>query len=142
MKMAISAFDDKAKKPDEKAVGEALGKAKKLWDELRAHVLKEYAPAAEEWKYYNSKSGWILTIRQKKCVVVYMVPEKGGFAAGVTLSEKAAQAAMESGLAEEVREIVRTAPKFPEGRTVRLDVRKKQDFESMKKLVAARMGRK
>jgi hypothetical protein len=140
--MASSVFEDKAKKPDDKAVDGALGKVKKLWNSLKGHVLAEYAPASEEWKYYNSKSGWILTIRQKKCVVVYMVPQKDAFTAGVTLSEKAVEAAIESDLAEEVKEVVRTAPKYPEGRPVRLEMRKKQDLESMKKLVAARMGKK
>jgi hypothetical protein len=139
--MASSIFEDKAKMPNDEMVGEALGRAGKLWDELKSHVLEECAPASEEWKYYNSKSGWILTIRDKKKVMVYMSPGKGEFMAGVTLGEKAVEAAMASSLPEEVKEIVRNAKEWPEGRVVRLDVRKKADVDSMKKLVAARMGR-
>jgi hypothetical protein len=139
--MANSIFEDKAKKPDDEMVSEALGKAKKLWDELKGHVLKEYAPASEEWKYYNSKSGWILTIRDKKCVITYMSPGKGQFMAGVTLGKTAVEAAMASSLPKDVVELVKNAPQYPEGRVVGLEVRKKQDLESMKKLVAMRMGK-
>jgi hypothetical protein len=53
--VASSIFEDKTKKPDDKMISEALGKARKLWDELKSYVLEEYAPATEEWKYYNSK---------------------------------------------------------------------------------------
>jgi len=139
--MATSIFDDKSKKPDDKAISEALGKTKKLWDELKGHVLDEYAPASEEWKYYNKKSGWILTLRQPKCVALYMVPKNDGFSAGVTLSKKAVEVALASSLPEWVKEIIRAAPQYPEGRPVGLDVRKKQDLASVKKLVAMRMGK-
>jgi hypothetical protein len=139
--MAASIFDDKSKRPDDKMLSEALGRAKKLWDELKGHVLEEYAPAGEEWKFYNKKSGWILTLRQPKCVALYMVPAKGGFSAGVTLSEKATEMAMASRLPAEVKEIVKSAPQYPEGRIVRLDIKKKQDMANMKKLVAMRMGK-
>jgi len=139
--MATSIFDDKSRKPDEKMVSEAVGGAKKLWEELKSYCLDGYATVREEWKFYNSKSGWILTLREPKRVVLYMVPEKGGFSAGVTLSKEAVEAAMSSGLPEEVKEVVRASPQYPEGRSVRLDIRKKQDLESMKKLAAMRMGK-
>ena len=139
--MASSVFEDKAKKPDDKALSEVLGRTAKLWDELKGHIIKDYAPASEEWKYYNSKSGWILTIRDKKRVMVYISPNKGSFVAGVTLDEKAVAAAMASSLPEEVKEVVKTAPQYPEGRVVRLEVRKKQDLENMKKIVAIRMAK-
>ena len=66
-KMAVSVFDDKAKKPTEQKLTKALGKSNRLWKEIKKNLKAEYGELIEEWRFYGQKSGWILkTLRKKR----------------------------------------------------------------------------
>ena len=109
--MASSIFEDKSKQPEDNEVAEVLGRTKKLWDDLKNYIAGKYEPVTEEWKYYNKKSGWILTLRQKKRTILYLVPCKGHYIVGFVFSEKAAQAAHESSLPQSIISLIKDAYK-------------------------------
>ena len=138
--MASSIFEDKSKQPKDNEVAEVLGRTKKLWDDLKNYVAGRYEPVTEEWKYYNcKKAGWILTLRQKKRTILYLIPCKGHYIVGFVFGEKAAQAAHESSLPQSIISLIKDAYKYVEGRVFRIEVKKKRDLEYIKQLVAIKI---
>jgi hypothetical protein len=69
-----------------------------------------------------------------------MVPCPGYFVASFALGERACLATQRSGLPAPVLEIIQHAPKYPEGRGVRLEVRGKKDLANVEKLALIKMA--
>jgi len=59
-------FTDKADKPDDRGLQEALGKSAALWKKIRLHIKDQYGRTDEEWKHYGASSGWTLKVLLKK----------------------------------------------------------------------------
>jgi hypothetical protein len=140
--MALSAFDDKTKKPRAVDLDKMLGRSHALWKGLIAHVAAEYAPLEETWNFAGANWGWSLRLKQKKRTVLYMTPCKKHFLVGLVLGEKAVKAAHSrgAGISAPVLETIDAARKYAEGRGVRLEIRKKLDLEAVKKLAAVKMA--
>ena len=138
--MALSAFDDKSRLPNERDLAEMLGPTSALWNDLKAHLASHYEPLTEQWNYSGKNYGWGLQLKQKKRTVLYMTPCQGYFLASFALGEKAVQAAHQSDLPDSVLSVIDSARKYAEGRGVRLEVRSKTDLESIKKLAAIKMA--
>ena len=138
--VALSAFDDKLKKPGAGDLEKMLGRTSTHWDDLRTHVAAEYAPLDETWNFAGAKWGWSLRLKQKKRTVLHMTPCKGHFLVGFALGEKAVKAAHDSHLPDSVLSVIDEAPKYAEGRGVRIEVRNKKDRETVKKLAAIKMA--
>lgn len=89
----------------------------------------------------SSKStGWGLRLRQGEKTIVYMTPRTGYFLASFALGEKAVQAAHRSSLPAAVLDGIDNAPKYAEGRGVRLEVRRKQDVASIEELAMLKVA--
>ena len=138
--MALSAFDDKSKKPRVSDLEKKLGRTFVHWDDLIAYLAKEYAPLLEKWNFAGAKWGWSLQLKQKKRTVLYMTPCEKHFLVGLVLGERAVKAAHDSSLPESLLAIIDGAKKYAEGRGVRLEIRKKKDLDSVKKLAAIKMA--
>jgi hypothetical protein len=128
--MAFSAFDDKLKKPEDEELTMILGRAAGLWNELRALIGSQFSPLTEEWVFSGKNYGWSLRLKQKKRAILYMTPCLKHFRVGLAFGEKAFQAARQCGLPSSALEIIEKAPKYPEGRAVRFEVRKKLDVRT------------
>jgi len=137
--MALSAFDDKAAKPEAEDLESMLGRTSTHWDDLSTHIAAEYDPLDETWTFAGAKWGWSLRLRQKRRTVLSMVPCVKHFLACFALSEKAAQAAHASGLPDAVLAVIDEAEQFPEGKAVRIAVRNKKDREAVKRLACIKM---
>ena len=138
--MSPSAFLDRGSEPGERELEKVLGRAMGPWTELRARLASEHAPLTEAWSYSGKSHGWLLRLRQKKRTVVYLVPCPGHFVASFALGEKACEAARRGTLPRSLLEIVERAPKYPEGRGVRLEVRTRKDLASVRDLVSIKMA--
>src|SRR5512135_1433626 len=77
--MALSAFDDKALRPDPEQLRSALGASKVLWRKLLAHAAERDAHVVEHWHFAGPKYGWSLRVKQKDRVVLHLTPCKGAF---------------------------------------------------------------
>jgi hypothetical protein len=137
--MAWSVLDDKSREPDDEMLADVLGKSKGLWDAILAHLAKEYPGVQNEWGFPGAKYGWSLRPKLKKRTILYLTPGKGCFMASFALGEKAVAAAEESTLPEEVLAAIRSARQYPEGRGVRIEVKRRTDVETVKKLVEIKM---
>jgi hypothetical protein len=134
--MALSALDDKTATPDDRAVAEVLGPASALWDDLRDALQAAHGPLVQEWNHSGKAYGWSLRLKQKSRTLVYMTPCREYFLASCALGEKACRAAHESRIAPAVLAAIDAAPRYAEGRGIRIDVRRKQDVHGVRQLVA------
>jgi hypothetical protein len=140
LEMALSAFDNKSKAPRAADLKRVLGRTSVHWDSLRAHIASGYAPLDETWNFSGAAWGWSLRLKQKKRTVLYMTPCKGHFLVGFVLGDKAVKAAHDSTLPDSVLAVIDGAKKYAEGRGVRLEIRKRKDLDSVKKLAAIKMA--
>ena len=138
--MALSAFDDKSQPPRTGELATTLGRSSSLWDGLVDHVAQEYPPLEESWVFSGKRWGWALRLKQKKRAVLYMTPCEAYFVVGFALGERAVKAAHETGLAEEVLDLIDSSQKYAEGRGVRLEVRTKRDIEHVMQIAAVKMA--
>ena len=137
--MALSAFDNRDRKPKDSKLRQTLGRSFVLWEALRSHIQSDYAPATEDWNFSGAQWGWALRLKQKKRTVLYMTPCRKHFLVGFALGEKAVTAARKSSLPSSVIKTIDEAPRYAEGRGVRLQVRFKKDLESIEILAALKM---
>ena len=117
-----------------------LGRTKRHWDDLAAHASTAYSEAKPEWKHYGKKSGWVFVVRGKRHNLMYLIPHEKWFGANFAFGEKAVQAALQSDLPTPAIEMIRQAPKYPEGRAIRLAVKSAADAKLAKKLLAIKLG--
>ena len=137
---SLSAFDDRSQPPDEAGLKGVLGRSFGLWKRLIAHVGQEHGPINEQWNFAGAKFGWSLRLRRKDRVVLYMTPQAGAFLVGVVLGERAAQAAHDADLPESVLALIDNAPRYAEGRGIRLAVATRDDLRAVEQLAAIKMA--
>ena len=133
--MAGSILDDKTHKPDAGTLAEALGETAGLWQELRADLEHEHGELVEDWKFYGRKSGWTLKLLRKKRNLFFMTPQNGFFRIAFVFGDRAVAEVDRSGLPESIKETLRTARKYAEGRGLQIEVTSSEDIETVKKLV-------
>ena len=138
--MALSALDDKSKMPDDKAVAAVLGPSKSLWDELIDTLAAEFAPVSDSWGFSGKAWGWSLRLKRKKRTILYLTPCTGYLLAGFALGEKAVRAAQESRLPKSVLKVIDEAPRYAEGRGVRLEVRRSSHVKHVTTLAKIKMA--
>ena len=138
--MALSAFDDKSCEPTDAEIQSTLGRSGAHWNSLVAHVGTEFAPLDRTWGFAGAKWGWSLRLKRKKRTVLYMTPCYKHFLVGFALGEKAVAAAHAVPLSEAILAIIDDAPRYAEGRGVRIEVRTRKDLEAVKGLAAVKMA--
>ena len=138
--MALSAFDDKSREPDPSELRKTLGRAAARWGELIAHTESEFAPLTVKWGFAGAKWGWSLRLTQRKRTVLYMTPQERRFLVGFVLGEKAVRAAHAIPLESSVLALIDEAPKYADGRGVRIEVRTKKDIDTVKRLAVVKMA--
>lgn len=131
-------FPDKQCPPQDSDLARVLGRTKKHWEDLAAHVAT-CPDAKPEWKHYGKKSGWVFVARGKRSNLIYLIPHDKWFGANFAFGEKAVQAALASDLPVAVVEMIRQAPKYPEGRAIRLPVKTAADAKAAKKLLKIKL---
>jgi hypothetical protein len=138
--MALSVFDNKEKQPTTADIRRELGRSAAVWQELTEWLAERFDPLTEEWNFPGQKWGWSLRLKYKKRAVLYLTPREKYFHVGFVLGEKAVNAALKMNLPTSVVKEVKIAPKYAEGRGIRLDVRYKKDLAAVKILAEAKMA--
>jgi hypothetical protein len=133
--MSLSAFGDKAVRPDEKTIAETLAEGKPMWDFLRDHIKKEYKSVSEEWKFYTKEAGWTLVVKSGKRTLIYLIPLNGLFKVNFVLGERAVNAAQNASLPASIIKMISEATPYVEGRSFMFDVRTDADVGTAVKLI-------
>ncbi len=139
---SLSAFDDKSRPPDSADLAKVLGRALSPWDDLIAHIEATYPPITQVWSFAGAEYGWSLRLKCRDRVVLYMTPQAGVFLLGLVLGEKAAQASREMDLPDSVHPLIDAAPRYAEGRGIRLPVATGDDLAAVRTLAALKMAKR
>jgi hypothetical protein len=133
-------FADKSHRPTDTELVAVLGRTKRHWDSLVAHV-REVNPTVEaEWKFYTAKFGWTFVARAKRRNLLYLTPDQKRFRVSLAFGDKAVAAAEQSDLPERVIKPIRESPKYPEGRAVRIEVTSARDLAIARQLLALKIA--
>ena len=138
--MALSLFDDKSKQPTKQMLVKTLGKQYQLWAGIEEYIVEKYPKATEEWKYPGVKYGWSFRLKDKKRNIIYMMPSEGHIMVAFAFGDKGVEDIQNSSLPQSIKDELRNAKKYVEGRGIRLQVRNKTDVASIKTLVDIKLA--
>ena len=130
----LSVFHDKDRVPTDDAVRRVLGDAHATWVQLLDLVAERIGPVSEVWKCGNARTGWGLRVSQDDRVILYMTPQPRQFIVSFALGERAVEAARLTRLSASVLQAIDAAPRFAEGRGVRVTVRDGRDIPTLTQL--------
>lgn len=136
--MPISVLSDKSREPTDADLRRVLGKAHALWGRLIADVDTRIGPVTGVWGFTSASTGWGLRLRRKERVILYMTPRDGGFLVSFALGEKAVAAAMSRKLPAALVKAIESAPRYAEGRGVRIEVTKPSQVAGLVALAEAK----
>jgi hypothetical protein len=140
--VAISAFGDPATSPTPETLAATLGPAAPWWSALLEDVCAHAGGVTEAWACTSARTGWSMRILHGDRVLAYLTPRSGSLLVGVVLGEKAIGAATAAGLASErTLATLAAAPRYAEGRGVRIPVETEEDLEVAKQLVRIKLQR-
>lgn len=129
--MALSAFTDKTHQPTDKDLRTVLGKAYPAWVRLIELVSDRIDPISQVWGFTSASTGWGLRLKRNDRIILYLTPRDDHFLVSFALGEKAVAAARASKLPRTVLKAIESAPKYVEGRGVRLEVRQAREVSAL-----------
>jgi hypothetical protein len=132
--MDYGIFTDISNPPGAPDLKKALGKTFTWWNKIRDYVIENHSEAGEEWNYSKS-FGWSARVRDKKRVIVYMLPLDGFFKASFVFGEKAAGEAIISNISKDIKDLISSAKVYAEGRGFRIEVKDRKIVKDIKKLI-------
>jgi hypothetical protein len=138
--MAERVHDDHPRPPRPADLAELLGRAGGLWDDVKAHAAREFAPISEEWTRPGKKYSWSLRLKHRARTVCYLLPRPRHFLVAFVLGERAVAAAHQSTLPRSVLEAIDAARPYAEGRGIRIEVRTRKDLAQIRTLAAIKMA--
>ena len=132
----LSVFGDKEIVPDEGMLSGVLGAAASIWGQLRSDVKDNYPNVTGEWKYYGKAAGWTYKLISKKRNLLFFVPKTDCFRLRIVLGEKACVCAeADTELPKEIKEAIRTAVPYAEGRSIDIDIGRHKQLQIIKRLL-------
>lgn len=136
--LSPNAFIGKKEQPTDADLAAALGPAKPLWDKVVTSLIADCPQLEPEWKFYSPKLGWGFRLQQKKRNIIHFGPCAGSFRVALIYGDKAFRCVRQAELPKRIRDIVATAPKYPEGNGVRIEVTEK-DVPAIRKLAKIKL---
>ncbi len=131
-------FSDRNSPPDHPGLVEALGPSVVWWNAARQRIASQHEPVEETWAWSGSKAGWTLRLATRRRPIAYLTPLAGECRGSLALSERAAEL-VRAELDPETVALVEAAPRYPEGRAVRIVLQTAADVERLVSLAAIRM---
>ena len=133
--MDISIFTDKKIIPVDDDLQEALGNMYEIWQQLTGYVHLKYPAAIDMWNYSGDKYGWSFRIKDKKRVIVYLLPRDRFFKVVMVFGQKATDIIMNSPVNQAIKKELASAKVYVEGRGIRLDILNETILNDLKTLI-------
>ena len=139
--MSVGFFIDKKREPSPDEIAMALGTAQPAWDKLVATIRENY-PVQEDFKFlYGKAYGWGLRFRVKSQMLANLYPGLGELTVQVNLREASVQSLLaDEALNPPVRNAIRAAHPYPEGRWLFIHIASLDDLTSIDRLLALRQS--
>jgi hypothetical protein len=123
--------------PSEGELHKLLGRCYAAFDRV-VHL----SPRARgEWHCYKKGTAPILKLIDGKRTLYYVRPDRGSVHVSFLLGRRACDAALAGRLPPDLRAAIRSGKQFPEGRAVRLEVRRLADVAAVETLLAVKLAR-
>ena len=135
-----SIFTNKAIVPTNNDLMEVLSDTYAYWQRLIAVVKEGNTLATEEWAFSSEKYGWSFRVRDKKRVIVYLLPRKEFFKVSMVFGAKATTEIMNSNIANSIKTEINNARVYAEGRGIRLDIKDGEIIEDVAKLICIKIA--
>lgn len=136
----ISIFQNKEEKPTEKDLTERLGTTWEFWIQLRNFIIDKYPYRLEEWNYSGKKYGWSFRIKDKKRAIIYFLPRDNYFKVAFVFGQKASEKIIESDITTKIKKEIEQAPKYAEGRGIRIEIKNGILIPDIKKLIEIKLA--
>jgi len=133
--MDISIFTDKKIIPVDDDLHVALGNSYEIWQQLTGYVHLKYPAAIDMWNYSGDKYGWSFRIKDKKRVIVYLLPRDRFFKVVMVFGQKATDIIMNSPVNQAIKKELASAKVYVEGRGIRLDILNETILNDLKTLI-------
>jgi hypothetical protein len=118
-----------------------LGPAAGWWTALLDDLGATAGDITEAWACSSPKTGWSMRVQRGERVLAYLTPQADAMLVGVVLGEKAITAATAAGLvSERARAVLEAAPRYAEGRGVRITLESGADLAVAKELLQAKLS--
>ena len=138
--MSVSGLNDPLRTPGSEDLALLLGSAAEHWSCLIDAVTQAHEPVSQFWHFGGSKNGWILRLKRKERIILYMIPQAGGFLVAFVLGERAIERACSAALPATVRDLIDEAPRYAEGRSFRMPIHGNEGIHAVLQLAAAKMA--
>jgi len=137
--MSASIFEDKLVEPTEHMLQEELGDTYKYLEQVKREITNASGGVTPEWKYYGQKSGWTLKLYAKKRNILFVTPCHGFFCTSLVFGDRAVDAIIQSTLSDSIKQEVFAAPKYAEGRGIRLEVKNQDQCDVLLELIRVKI---
>jgi hypothetical protein len=128
-------FTDKSNQPNNHMLSEALGKTYQVWEEIYLYLKSAYDDIIQEWKFYGKNYGWQLKTLLKKRNLFFIIPYQDYFTQVFVFGDKAVSEIEKSDLPNDIKETLRKAKKYAEGRGLSIDVTSSEKIDIIKILI-------
>lgn len=135
-----SIFTDKTIEPTKKDLEQALGTTFSIWESLAEFTRISYPNCTEAWHFSGDKYGWSFRISDKKRVLLYLLPRDGFFKTAFVFGQKATDEILKSDITENIKNELKAAKVYAEGRGIRIEVTNNADFDDLKKLITIKIS--
>lgn len=128
-------FDEKSKQPDDDLLSQKLGGVYPFWLEIKNFAEEICGGISEEWKYYGKNYGWQLKTLLKKRNLFFLIPYESFFKVVFIFGDRAVAKIEQSNISNEIKNDIRNAKKYMEGRGIAIDVRDGESLPNIKSLL-------
>lgn len=135
-----SIFVDKNIKPTNKDLENGLGETFQIWKSLEDFTKTNYPNATCEWNFSGEKFGWSYRIKDKKRILIYLLPRDKFFKTAFVFGQKAMNQIMESDISESIKTELKLAKQHVEGRGIRIEIKDQSNFEDIQKLIKIKIS--
>jgi hypothetical protein len=130
-----SIFTDKSKQPTQKELEIALSNTFGIWQAIIDFTKKQYPGISEEWNFSGEKFGWSFRLKDKKRIIIYLLPRDRFFKAAFVFGEKATDKILSDSISENIKNELNTAKKYAEGRGIRIEITDSSLMKDIEKLI-------
>ena len=130
-----SIFSDKNKTPATNDLIKSLGDTYQFWQVIFDYVILKYPKGVEEWNYSGDKFGWSFRVKDKKRILIYMLPRDKFFKVAFVIGQKAVDLILKSPISNEIKLELQSAKVYAEGRGIRIDIKSVLIMQDIKRLI-------
>lgn len=130
-----SIFSMKDEIPTENQLKEVLGETFDIWKSFEKFTHEHNFNSKSGWHFSGEKFGRSFRIKDKKRVIIYLLPRDKFFKVAFVFGQKASEKILESNISDNIKAELLAARGYAEGRGIRIEVRDISNLKDIEKLI-------